>query len=752
MANLSSYLPDGIDESNVAITGGSISGTTIAAPTITGQVILSGTNGSATNSLDLDYNGTSGEAKIQADSGGGNAFLTFGTSDSGTVAERVRIDKSGNVGIGTNNPNVYANFTTLTLNGATSSALDFQGGGALMAEVFATSNDLVLQTTNSDGELIFKSAAGVEAARIDTSGRVLVGKTSSSLTTAGSEVTSGSILQSASSTSTNLATNNGGVINLCNISATDGNFSNIGGYNSNGLVVAQMNFINLSHSSRTGAITFTTHSGSAFTEAMRIHSSADISIGSASNHAGARVVINDTPPTAFGSPMFQVGQETFTGSGMYSIGFGYTAASYTEPPVEIAALTTSDSGGTKADIVFGTRSVTTNTAVTERMRILTTGNVLVGKNSSLTAHARFEVATTETTTAISAGAGAAISIQNLSTTNNTYSTIYFTNGGGGVDSCIYGVHEVGNGTGSSRSGSLVFATADGSSGVQEKMRIDSAGKVGIGTSTPGSYHSLSQFVVAQSGDAGITIASGSSNDGRIFFADGTSGSAESEGTIRYDHSDNSMHFSTADGVRMSINSAGNAIFGSSGQTKLTTYNDSTYSGIFNGSSLTSDEAIYFGAGNEFHYLNGALSFQISGSHTYLHNVFPRQDDTFDVGGTANRFDDIYATNGTINTSDRNEKQDIEALSEAEQRVAVAAKSLLRKFRWRSSVVENGDNARIHYGIIAQDLQAAFAAEGLDAGRYGMFINTTWTDEETGEERSRMGVRYSELLAFIITAI
>ena len=88
MANLSSYLPDGIDESNVQITGGSISGTTIAAPTITGQVILSGTNGSATNSLDLDYNGTSGEAKIQADSGGGDAFLTFGTSDSGTVAER----------------------------------------------------------------------------------------------------------------------------------------------------------------------------------------------------------------------------------------------------------------------------------------------------------------------------------------------------------------------------------------------------------------------------------------------------------------------------------------------------------------------------------------------------------------------------------------------------------------------------------------------------------------------------------------
>ena len=77
---------------------------------------------------------------------------------------------------------------------------------------------------------------------------------------------------------------------------------------------------------------------------------------------------------------------------------------------------------------------------------------------------------------------------------------------------------------------------------------------------------------------------------------------------------------------------------------------------------------------------------------------------------------------------------------------------MRKFRWKSSVEEKGDDARIHFGIIAQDLQDAFTAEGLDAGRYAMFTSATWTDEETGEERSRMGVRYSELLAFIISAI
>ena len=175
------------------------------------------------------------------------------------------------------------------------------------------------------------------------------------------------------------------------------------------------------------------------------------------------------------------------------------------------------------------------------------------------------------------------------------------------------------------------------------------------------------------------------------------------------------------------------------------------------------------------------------------------DNTLDLGRTSARFDDVYATNGTIQTSDRNEKQDIDVLSVAEQKVALACKGLMRKFRWQDAVAEKGDDARIHFGIIAQDLQDAFAAEGLDAGRYAMFISTTWyeklvpvdavigveaveatyddegaeltpaveeveakdaytrtdTEEEPTDgytERTRLGVRYPELLAFIISAM
>lgn len=106
-----------------------------------------------------------------------------------------------------------------------------------------------------------------------------------------------------------------------------------------------------------------------------------------------------------------------------------------------------------------------------------------------------------------------------------------------------------------------------------------------------------------------------------------------------------------------------------------------------------------------------------------------RDNAIDLGASSARFDDIYATNALIQTSDRNEKQDIAELSDAEQRVAVACKGLLRKFRWKDAVEEKGDDARIHFGIIAQDLQSAFEAEGLDAGDYAMFISSTWYEKE-----------------------
>ena len=86
--------------------------------------------------------------------------------------------------------------------------------------------------------------------------------------------------------------------------------------------------------------------------------------------------------------------------------------------------------------------------------------------------------------------------------------------------------------------------------------VDASGKVGIGTSSPsGKLHVTSassgvtpnttgdELFVEGSGNSGITIGSGTSSNGRLYFGD--SGSATS-GRVGYDHVDNSLYFGTND--------------------------------------------------------------------------------------------------------------------------------------------------------------------------------------------------------------
>ena len=132
------------------------------------------------------------------------------------------------------------------------------------------------------------------------------------------------------------------------------------------------------------------------------------------------------------------------------------------------------------------------------------------------------------------------------------------------------------------------------------------------------------------------------------------------------------------------------------------------------------------------------------------SVLPSSDNTKNLGGVSNRWAVVYAATGTINTSDGNEKQDIQALTAAEHAVAVACKGLVRRFRYKDAVAEKGSAARLHFGVIAQDVQAAFAAQGLDATQYGIYCSDTWTDD-TGTH-TRLGIRYEELLAFVLAAL
>ena len=163
-----------------------------------------------------------------------------------------------------------------------------------------------------------------------------------------------------------------------------------------------------------------------------------------------------------------------------------------------------------------------------------------------------------------------------------------------------------------------------------------------------------------------------------------------------------------------------------------------------------------------------------------------KDNAIDLGNASARYDDLYATNQTIQPSDQTMKQQIASLTDAEINAAKAISKLFKTFKWNESVEAKGDAARKHTGVIAQDVQQAMADAGLDAGDYAFFISNTWwetqtevpavaeaadeegnviveakeaytrtdtyhTAEEAPEgatERTRLGIRYPELLAFI----
>ena len=94
------------------------------------------------------------------------------------------------------------------------------------------------------------------------------------------------------------------------------------------------------------------------------------------------------------------------------------------------------------------------------------------------------------------------------------------------------------------------------------MRIDSSGRLLVGTTTEGSS-SADDLTVATSAETGITIRSGTSSNGNIFFSDGTSGDSEYRGFITYAHNDDSLSFATTNDERMRIDSSGRLLVGTS---------------------------------------------------------------------------------------------------------------------------------------------------------------------------------------------
>ena len=105
---------------------------------------------------------------------------------------------------------------------------------------------------------------------------------------------------------------------------------------------------------------------------------------------------------------------------------------------------------------------------------------------------------------------------------------------------------------------------------------------------------------------------------------------------------------------------------------------------------------------------------------------PYTDNIWRLGSVENRWTQVYATTATINTSDEREKQHVEDIPDDVFRAW--GKINFRQFLFNDAVEKKGGAARIHVGIIAQQVAEVFASEGLDATRYGLLCYDEWPDE------------------------
>jgi hypothetical protein len=90
---------------------------------------------------------------------------------------------------------------------------------------------------------------------------------------------------------------------------------------------------------------------------------------------------------------------------------------------------------------------------------------------------------------------------------------------------------------------------------QNPVAIDGSGRLLIGTTTEGQANA-DNLTIADSNNCGITIRSGSTSGGAIYFSDATSGNAEFDGYIEYSQNSRFMRFATAETERIRITSAG----------------------------------------------------------------------------------------------------------------------------------------------------------------------------------------------------
>lgn len=162
--------------------------------------------------------------------------------------------------------------------------------------------------------------------------------------------------------------------------------------------------------------------------------------------------------------------------------------------------------------------------------------------------------------------------------------------------------------------------------------------------------------------------------------------------------------------------------------------------------------------------NGTIRLRIDNLHETC-TLTPNTDTAGTIGISYRRWNQIYAVNGAISTSDRNEKKEISYIgTESGYDTCMADEQLIQLILGLKPVVfkrKGGESGRPHHGIIAQDFEKLM--EDLGLHDHAAFIKSPKTKEietikEDGSKEIKTqeipgeymyGIRYEEFISDLI---
>lgn len=131
---------------------------------------------------------------------------------------------------------------------------------------------------------------------------------------------------------------------------------------------------------------------------------------------------------------------------------------------------------------------------------------------------------------------------------------------------------------------------------------------------------------------------------------------------------------------------------------------------FKGTTTTSMSSVAVGANGDDLELRGSGAAQVRINAT---GMYPYTDNARICGSASFRWSTFYGGTGAINTSDARAKRWLGPVPDAVLRALKTLMSGVGHFQFLDAIAQKGDAARKHIGVLAQDVIAAFEAEGLD---------------------------------------